>query len=157
MMAMIFSGNKHPEGPSEPATSASHCWQLLFHGEQFFSFHGESFCLCDNYFTVKVFMIFMTTLSRQSCCVVVIMFGFRRSCWSCWSKFVWHSLAILSWWLGFGLRIFLVFSFFPPWREHDALNHFSRRWLKILQEENEGRMALEVDDETIVWPGGSRF
>ena len=57
MMAMIFSGNKHPEGPSEPATSASHCWQLLFHGEHFFFlllFHGESFCFYDNSFTVKL-------------------------------------------------------------------------------------------------------
>ena len=151
MMAMIFSGNKHPEGPSEPATSASHCWQLLFHGEQFFFlllFHGESFCLYDNSFTVKVFMIYMTTLS------FVVLRWFQRVLLKFLSMFVWYFLAILLWWLGFSLRIF---SFLPPWRERDALNHFSRRWLKILQEENEGRMALEVDDETIVWPGGSRF
>ena len=29
--------------------------------------------------------------------------------------------------------------------------------MKTFQEENEGRMALEVDDEAIVWPGGSRL
>ena len=149
MMAMIFSGNKHPEGPSEPATSASHCWQLLFHGEQFFFlllFHGESFCLYDNSLTVKVFMIYMTTLS------FVVLRWFQRVLLKFLSMFVWYFLAILLWWLGFSMRIFFIFSFFPH-----ALSHFSRRWLKILQEENEGRMALEVDDETIVWPGGSRF
>ena len=82
MMVMIFLGDKHPEGPSEPATSASHCWQLLFHGEQFFFFHGESFCLYDNSFTVKVFMIYMTTLS------FVVLRWFQRVLLKFLSKFV---------------------------------------------------------------------